>query len=327
MTLKAVAEAAGVSVSAVSYALRGAPNIPAETAARVREAAERLGYRPNARVGELMAHIRKARPLARAEPLALVHLEGKPDATSVNSFARRVEMAARVRAEARGYRLDTFWLSQVRGNARRLADILEARGISGVLFAPTVDERRIELKWPWEKFAMAVVGMTEWSVPLSRAGHHHYEAMRTALERLATVGARRPVALLEAATNERAHRGWQAAWLAYGPKDAARRLWLRRDQKPGELADWLAGMKVDGIIADGGTLAQIVRETGWAGPAERVVSLSWQPGAGMAGIDQGYDAIAEHAVDLVVTQLQRNERGLPSPPHMLLFPGRWREAE
>ncbi|MBC8010450.1 MAG: hypothetical protein H7067_10170 [Burkholderiales bacterium] len=67
-----------------------------------------------------------------------------------------------------------------------------------------------------------------------------------------------------------------------------------------------------------------LRAAGWDGPAERTVLLDWRAGEGASGIDQGYDAIAASAVDLVVAQLSHNERGLPDPPQMLLFPGRWR---
>ena len=325
-TLKDVARAAGVSVSAVSYALRGAANIPAETAGRVRAAAEKLGYRANARVGELMAHIRQARPLAKAEPLALVYLEGGRAAAKKNGFAQVVEEGARRHAETRGYRLDAFWLSEVEGNARRLAGILTARGISGVLFAPTTGAGRIELDWPWGNFATAVVGMSELSVSPPRAGHHHYEAMREVLRRLAAAGARRPVAMVEVVTNERAHRGWQAAWLACGPVQAARRLWLYREGEDAEMMEWMRRLKPDAVVADNEGLLRLAQKAGWAGAKERSAVLSWHAESEFDGIDQGYAEIAAHAVDLVVTQLQRNERGLPEPAPMLLFPGRWREA-
>lgn len=343
VTLQDVARESGVSVSAVSYALRGAANIPAETAARVRAAADKLGYRPNARVGELMAHIRLGRPLAKAEPLALVYLDGDLKTSAKNGFGLAVATAAREHAAKRGYRLDTFWLSEVEGNTRRLAGILTARGISGVLFAPTVRRERIELEWPWENFAVAVIGMSELNEPLPRAGHHHYEAMREVLRRVAATGVKRPVAMIEFTTNERAHRGWQAAWLACAPGNAVKRLWLDResasagagprergaDKKDGEqerraLADWLSKSNADALIVDGPSSLAKAKAAGWSA-LDKTFTLAWTPDSRVAGIEQGYDAISAHAVDLVVTQLQRNERGLPNPPPMLLFPGRWRE--
>jgi len=46
-TLKDVAREAGVSIAAVSYSLNGGGTIGEEVRARVREVAERIGYRPN----------------------------------------------------------------------------------------------------------------------------------------------------------------------------------------------------------------------------------------------------------------------------------------
>ncbi|HTJ78451.1 MAG TPA: LacI family DNA-binding transcriptional regulator [Rariglobus sp.] len=326
VTLKDVARAAGLSVSAVSYALRRAANIPEKTAERVQAVASKLGYRPNARVGELMAHIRRARPLEKVEPLALVYVQG--DRISAESeFSKQVETAARKHATECGYRLDTFRLTDVEGNARRLAGILRARGVSGVLFFPTAGRDRIELNWPWEDFAVAVLGMSELNVALPRAGHHHYEAMREVLRQLASRGATHPVLLIDAATNARAHRGWQAAWLVDGPIDAPHRLWLQHDKIRASLSAWLKKLKPDAVIVDSLPLLRQVQAAGWKGPNSRVVLLSWVPTSGVAGIEQGYDTIAAHAVDLVVTQLQHNQRGLPTPPPMLLFSGRWRDAE
>jgi hypothetical protein len=58
-----------------------------------------------------------------------------------------------------------------------------------------------------------------------------------------------------------------------------------------------------------------------------VVTLNWRARSEIAGVDQGYEIIAGHAVDLVVAQLQSNEPGLPEAPRALLFPGRWVEKD
>ena len=46
-TLKTIAAATGLAIATVSRALKDAPDIGEETKRRVRETAERLGYRPN----------------------------------------------------------------------------------------------------------------------------------------------------------------------------------------------------------------------------------------------------------------------------------------
>jgi len=326
-SLKTVAKEAGVSVSAASYALRGAPNIAASTVEKVRAAAARLGYRPNARVAELMTHIRKGKPQGLVDTLGLVWVEGTSRAAKSSEFARLVVLGAEARAKLCGYRLESFWLSEVEGKSRRLADILRSRGIAGVVFGPVSVRATVELDWPWESFAMAVIGTAEWNAPLSRAAHHHFEAMRMAVAGLIRAGATRPGAWLDLTTNERAHRGWQAAWLAYGPHGGRGRLWLSEGRPTrAEVAAWLRDTKPDSVIINDPVQAERLRDAGWKGALSRLVLLDWRTSAGLAGVDQGYGIIAGNAVDLVVAQLQRNERGCPEPPRALLFPGRWREA-
>jgi hypothetical protein len=46
----------------------------------------------------------------------------------------------------------------------------------------------------------------------------------------------------------------------------------------------------------------------------------------VAGIDVGHRMIAANAVDLVIGQLYRNERDVPSEPKKLLFEGHWVEG-
>src|SRR4051794_37238614 len=56
--MQRVAEAAGVSKSSVSLALRDDPRLAPETRRRVQEIASRMGYRKNPIVASLMAQLR-----------------------------------------------------------------------------------------------------------------------------------------------------------------------------------------------------------------------------------------------------------------------------
>ncbi|EIP96437.1 transcriptional regulator [Opitutaceae bacterium TAV1] len=344
-SLKDVARATGLAVSSVSYALRGMKNIPAETAERVREAARRLGYRPNPRVAEVMANVRRGHPMPTGERIALVCVEGTRADMAKGGFLDSVVTGARERAGEAGYALEVFWLTEVGGRAERLASILRARGITGVVFAPVTQHEDVEIAWPWDAFAMAVLGTAEWPAPLSRAAHFHYEAMEEALRRLREAGARRPAAIVSAAIDERAHRSWQAAWLAHGPRGAARRLLLLPGAKSKKgaggktsggggglpekavLETWLREREPDALVLDNGGTLEAARRAGWSGAADRSVLLSWHPGHGAHGVDQRYDIIAANAVDLVVAQLLRGQRGLPDFPRKLMFPGVWRAGE
>jgi hypothetical protein len=56
-----------------------------------------------------------------------------------------------------------------------------------------------------------------------------------------------------------------------------------------------------------------------------VATLDTERGLPIAGMDQLYETIGRHAVDSVVAQIHRNERGLPDDPMVALIEGRWEE--
>jgi LacI family transcriptional regulator len=324
ITLKEVAEACGLAVATVSYALRNHPKIPAETARRVQAAAAKLGYRPNPQVAALMAHVRRARPLEAGERLAFVWL------TRHGSYPAMFQ-GARARAEQLGYALEEFDWAESGKRADRLQSILRARGITGVVLSPLLVRARLTLDWDWSHFSAAIIGNAEMSPELHHSGHHHFLGMRTALQRLQAQGCRRIAAVLDGEVDERARRGWSAAFLAHHPAPASARRWLLsvrpRATPRKKLRDWLTARRPDVVVTTTGMmrLAWPEEQLPTAGP--QVVLLDWTPStAGFAGIDQGEEVIAANAVDLVVGQLQRNERGVPEHVKMLLFPGRWREA-
>lgn len=69
--LKDVAEAAGVSISTASRALSGSPRIRPETIARVREAAQQLGYKPNVPARSLSVGLTHNVGMVVANPVGL----------------------------------------------------------------------------------------------------------------------------------------------------------------------------------------------------------------------------------------------------------------
>jgi LacI family transcriptional regulator len=63
MNLRELARIANLSPSAVSLALRDSPKISVSTRDRVRKLAEQHSYQPDAKVIEVMRHLRKPRAL------------------------------------------------------------------------------------------------------------------------------------------------------------------------------------------------------------------------------------------------------------------------
>jgi LacI family transcriptional regulator len=329
VTLKQIAEAAGVSLACVSYALRHHGKIPAATRDHVHATAKRLGYRPNPRVASLMAHIRRGHAEPRGERIAFLWVHTTRAQSRRIAFLRQSFLGARLRAEQMGFGLEEFWTSDPGMTDQRLEEILRARGIVGVVLSPiATGESGLTLKWDWRHFAAAVIGNVTWTPELHHAGHHHYLAMRMALLELAKLGRTNPVALIDAKTSERAKHAWEAAFLTFGgdARAAADRVRLVRDPADHDLAGWVGQHRPDVLIVSETSilaapgLAAIIRQQ-----RIPVITLYWSKATpkGIGGIDQGYDRIAGHAVDLVLAQLNSNEFGAPDLPRIMLFPGRW----
>jgi LacI family transcriptional regulator len=323
VTFRQIAKASGLGVATVSYALRNHPKIPAETVARVQAVADQLGYRPNPRVAALMAHIRRARPVASGDCIAFIWL-ARP-APYV-----RMYQGAKQRAQELGYELEEFALRDRALNPARLERILRARRITGIVLSPLDSgEASFALDWDWSRFSPAIIGNAVCTPELHHAGHHHFGGMRLALQKLIARGCRRIAAVIEGEVNERARRAWSAAFLEHHPSRGSARRWLRAIDAidAQSLSRWFKTMQPDAIITTRDMLLRLeaagikVRED-----VNETVLLNWAPATpDLGGIDQCEEVIAAHAVDLVVGQLHHNECGAPEHVKMLLFPGKWVE--
>jgi len=97
--IKAVAAAAGVSVTTGSHALNGKGRLPEETRERVRGIADELGYRPNATARNLV--VGKTGLLG----LAVSQQSGAPPAVTDFAYFAQLMTAASTEAIANGYAL------------------------------------------------------------------------------------------------------------------------------------------------------------------------------------------------------------------------------
>ena len=327
ITLQQIARAAGCSLATVSYALRDDPLIRTETRTRVQKVAKQLGYRPNPRFSALMSHIRNSRPVAAGERIAFVWVHTPRSESAKDPFLQRVFLGAKVRAEALGYGLEQFWTAERGMTDRRLSQVMKSRGIVGLLLSPVMHEAEVTLDFEWACFAPAVIGSARWNPELHHAGHHHYLAMRMTLERLAAAGCRRPMAILEAEVNERARRAWEAAFAVFHPSRAAADglLWIGLAEDRRVIARRIKASRPDALVVSAHAIIEQLRAMDISVVSELpTLNLHGVPTAPESGgVDHSYDMVAANAVDLVVSQLNSNETGVPPWPRMLLFPGRW----
>ena len=331
VTIKHIAETADVAVSTVSYALRNHPSIPVATCRRIQALAAKLGYRPDPQISALMAHIGRGRAVHSSSRIALVWMQGTRVQTRADDFFVSLREGAAARAQLRGYQLEEFWPAEDRLSGTRLSGILRARGISSVIFSPSIEGVTADYPLEWEHFACVVLGHARWPVELHRVAHDHYHAVCECLQRMTAHGAARPAIVLTEEINLRTDSAVKAAFMTHHPAEAKARglIYVLDRQGPREFPAWLRTHDPDGVL--------LLRREMWAEiatprleklrAAGRVWCANWQPGDPLAlpGLQQRYDLAARAAVDLVTGLEQSRTFGLPDHPQSVQIRGDWHE--
>lgn len=133
ITQRDVALACGVHPSTICLALKNSPSIPVETRRRVQAAADELGYRPNAGARNL-ALLRTERAGGNDLPIAWINQEPSRHHWRTDEAVRPYFECAQRRAMALGYHLEEIWTREPGMSVARVVQIVQARGIEGVIF-------------------------------------------------------------------------------------------------------------------------------------------------------------------------------------------------
>ncbi|MFA6289359.1 MAG: LacI family DNA-binding transcriptional regulator [Opitutaceae bacterium] len=323
-----VALEAGVAKSTASLALRGSSRVEPETAARVMAVALRLGYRSDPRVGSLMARIRRAKAITYRERLAFVWLAASRQERAQDRFSSLVYAGAKQRTEDVGCALEEFLLDEEGMTSARLEKILVTRGITGVVFSSPVHAIKAAVRWDWSHFASVLIGSSEFEPELHRVAENHYHNMWMAVDGLRAAGCRRPVVAMFEPHHRRHHGVHRAAFMENHPMEPKRALEMLRFGFPKLKKDasaWLAKTKADGLVFGMNPPDEMIGWLRTLPQLKQIVTLD-APKKGVACMRVAPGLLAASAVDMVMAQLHRNERGLPEHPTTLLLDGVWWNA-
>jgi DNA-binding LacI/PurR family transcriptional regulator len=326
-TLSQIAATAGVSKMTVSRALRGQRHVSAETRDRVLAAAGGLGWRPDPEISRLMSRLRGGRESRDPPSLAFVWSERVE--TPLSPWSRRLSSGAAERARQLGYRLEEFQLGAGGVTGQRLSEILEARGINGLVLSPLVSRCRGRVSLRWDSFSSVVIGLGYAQPALHRVHHHHFHGMMTVLHALRAQGFRRVGFYCENTVNERMFRAWSASFLAHHPlpmRQAAELLRIARKPGRADFLAWLERIRPEAVVDSGIRCFEWLESLPRDGrPAH--ATLSWSENRrGLSGLDQQPEVLGLAAIDLLAEQIASNERGVPRHPKIVLTAGQWRPA-
>jgi LacI family transcriptional regulator len=329
LSLRDVAQEAGVHYSTVSLALRDSPLIAAETRLLIKAAAARLGYRPDPVLGALNAYRTSRAGRSDAQTIGwIVHrARGEIPARQVPLY-REYKDGAAARAEELGCRLEVFTCGDERMTTRRLSKVLVARGISAVIVGP-LGAADTFADFDFAAFSAVAIGYTLRSVELNMVTNQHSHAVTLALQNLRALGYRRIGFALPYAE---VHLGGcdllAAYWRGYHTTPLNERVspligypWMAP-----RLKVWLDEQQPEVLLTDHDCMPGWPERCGYPVPGRLgLASLSiTDADTKVSGIYQNNLAIGAAAVDQVLAQMHRNERGVPALPHRVMLPGVWR---
>jgi len=333
--LHAVAASAGVSPITVSRALRNSPQVSPETRARVQSAAIRVGYKPNPHFARLMAMVRSAKKRGAQSVIGIVRDDILEDDLHDPAYQYVSTHDVRSRAERQGYLVEEFFLGRGGLTPQRLTSILRARGIEGLIISPQ-SSRLIGSALDYSNFAAATFGYGLQSPFLHRSCTNMMQGILGAVEVLAARGYKRMGLAITEWIDARVDHTYSGALLHYQQRVAKRDrvpLLVFPENNPAhgrhEFCTWVQKFRPDVVISFHTYVPLwLTKELGLRIPDDiGLVIHDWTEAMqGFAGINHCRPIVAAAAVDLVVTQLMQNERGVPAVPKQVLVRPTWMDG-
>jgi DNA-binding LacI/PurR family transcriptional regulator len=326
VTLRDVARKLNVSHTTVSRALRDDTQISESMRQRVQRVAQELGYRPDPMLAAL-AHYRQGRTRAPiCAELAWINHWHEPQ--RLRSF-REFDLywkGASAEAERCGFRLEEFVLDE-RISSSRLEKILRARNIRGILIPPHGDFAPDWGDFHWNDFCVVRFGHSVSSPRAHLVTSDQLTDGLIAFENIWKNGYRRVGLVTSTKSHTRFSAGFFFAQMKWSPEFQLPALVLAQDQREADqrrLTSWLRKLSPDAIFTDVRELHDLLMKAGYVVPQDiGLAAMSVLDGNADAGIYQNSDEVGRAAVQLLISLINHNERGIPEICREVLVEGRW----
>ena len=330
ITLRDIARRADVHISTVSLALRNSPKLRLEMRTRIQKIATDLGYTPDAAMAALVAYRKGIRVSSYQSTLAwLDNWPMRGGLRGVKSF-NEYFLGASKRALQFGYKLEEFSLHSPGITPARMASILRARNIQGIIVPPQ-EHDGTKLDFDFTSFSAVALGYSLRPACLHIVTNHQFLSVTLLVNKLHGLGYRRIGLCLHSDWDNKVNHGYTSGFVSTQNGQPS------KDRIPPHILDgltpddfrkWVVKYRIDAIITQSitGDLIKWLRPLGLACPRDIGIadlSVHLDTKLEFAGIYQNDPLIGATAVDFVIGMLQRNERGLPSTIIDTLVDGVW----
>lgn len=332
MSVRTIAKKLGISPSAVSLALRGSPKISASTRESVLREAEIIGYKPNAKINELMSHLRLNGTRSSEACFGVISFYETLRPWEQSKHLTLIHEAMHRRGEQLGYRLESLGLKAPGMSVGRFRDVLDARGIQGLLCfgSPDFDERFPD---ELDHFAVVTVGLSI-SSPMHRVTSHFFNDLYRALDRVYDMGYRRPGLILGEYEENRSAHVYPSAYFGWCEHVLGNPLLMPILRLSGieesSIAEWYRANRPDVVICvhlydEVRKVPEIFEGCGIKVPDDVGIAAVSQllEGSELSGMQQNQELIGAWAVELLASRVMNQDFGLPTYPKIQMVDSQW----
>lgn len=336
MSVRIIASKLNISPSTVSLALRSSPRISARTRERVLREADKIGYRPNAKINELMSHLRLNGTRSNEACFGVISFYETLRPWEQSRHLTLIHEAMIARGEKLGYRLESLGLNAPGMSPSRFRDVLDARGIQGLL---CFGSPRFEEEFPEEldHFAVVTIGLSI-STPMHRVTSHFFNDLYSTLDRLYAMGYRRPGLLLGEYEENRSAHVYPSAYFGWCEHVLGNPLLMPMlrigDLEAEPILDWVRCNRPDVVVCvhlydEVKKLKEILTNSGVDVPGDVGIAAVSQllEGTHLSGMQQNQELMGAWAVELLASRIMNQDFGVPSFPKVQMVESKWIEGE
>ncbi len=333
--LKDIAEKAGLSVAAVSMALKDHRSLPASTIKKVKALAEKMGYAPDPALSALAAHRSRLKVRKDFSVIGLVSNWSNENGWNQLGSAQEVIEGAKARALELGYTIQHMW-SRLDGlTPKRFDQILQTRGVRGLILAP-FEHPEDKLDLDWNKYSVVTI-----EKPFEYTHFHHiiqnqFSDLLLAQSEVRKRGYKRIGLVVRDDLAGRWGHQWESAHsLSQFSNNTLEQtvptLRLKGDNMNEHVElvrSWLQLFKPDAVLSRCDCFFEAADSLGLKIPHDLgYASLNISDDSmGVSGIHQHRDVMGATAIDVLNSLLQRNFRGEHKVSIGTQVDGSWKEG-
>ena len=198
----------------------------------------------------------------------------------------------------------------------------------------STSNRDIELRMRWEQFVTVAMSDTLAQPVLNRVIHDHYASILLAMDSLTRRGYQRIGFCMTEDMDLRVNQRWQAGFRVYRANHPIARIepLILKSLDPDNIQQWINDEHLDAIIGASLELPLLLKDLGLqVGRDIAYADLDLNPGndghKGISGIDQNSKMLGIAAIDLLISGIHRNQRGIPKIPLTVQVEGVWKSGK